>query len=327
MAAPVVTENWSDREYVPGQSARRGWVVTGAKDELEAAAAVGSDAYPGAGFILEGTLTADPPIITRQHGPVSFHVVTNYHKPVGDLTTDIKIAYAWEQGNSSESSGVDAGGYPILNTAGWPLASNPQMDVPLHFLVATRVESNFDAQLSVAYRGCINSDKVKIPRVGWVEPGQMRFLSYAPTHDWSFATTKFRNQYRFELNGGDHRLPAIGLFDGFYTRIQNTGYQGWYGQKKTVKGPDGKDKEIVVKQTGRFCNAQGEAVTEPVPLDRSGKPINPEVKVLSSGRKVEEPVEFHRTNPEYIEETPGMVFLRYPRGKMRPFRALGVFRS
>src|SRR5690349_15654874 len=132
---PDVTENWSDRRFVPGQFAQRGWIVTGVSNESEAITAVGSNAGVGGSFILDGRLLAQPADVTREGGPLAFHVVVQYRPREGDLAPAIDnlIEFEWEEGSSSEPSDVDAEGRAIVNAAGFPFSGNGfTLDKPLH---------------------------------------------------------------------------------------------------------------------------------------------------------------------------------------------------
>lgn len=323
-----VSENWSDREFQPGEFAQRGWLVTGVANEREAIIAVGAEAQKGASFLLDGSLIADAPRCVREKGPLAFHVVTQYRAneisggggptPGGDTATQ----FEYEEGGQSVGTDVDGDNVPILNAAGFPFASKVQDDQPLNFIVATRFENSYDLALSLAYKGAINSDRVRILGY-WVDPGQARLLSYRPTHPWNESTRSFRNAYRFEVTRGRMRIQGRQEWDGFYHRILNSGYMGWYEDRSET---DASGEPVSTLKPGRFCNGDGEPLSEPTLLDKKGKPLSDEVYILVGNNQIGDPAEFQTMPDKYVEDAGDAIFLKYPKAPRLPFRALGIFR-
>jgi len=325
--AGVVYERWSDREWLPGQSAQRAWNVDRVDSESEAIALLADEVDENATFPQDSRLYAGVPRVTME-GPRAYKVVCPYSatQQSGGPNTDPidrNPRFRWSRGETVDPSDVDAYDNPIFNAAGDPVTPSPGLPGYYRILTVTRYESTYDLALAEAYEGTWNTDSVYIPKTpGPVAPGRILCVSYEPTTDYDLKASYVQVQYVFWLRRGvrqDNFTATDKVWDAWKFRLLNAGLNGWY---QFSAGPPAVYKKT--RLTRANSDGRYEPVTDPVPLDASGKPVPSDVKVGNAGSA---PV----ANPTLLDskliETGSLstTFLKYYKYKGAAFRGLNLF--
>jgi len=240
--------------------------------------------------------------------------VGQLHGPWGIATDDHGNVYV-----------ADTGAHRIVkfNAAGDPVTPSPGLPGYYRILTVTRYESTYDLALAEAYEGTWNTDSVYIPKTpGPVAPGRILCVSYEPTTDYDLKASYVQVQYVFWLRRGvrqDNFTATDKVWDAWKFRLLNAGLNGWY---QFSAGPPAVYKKT--RLTRANSDGRYEPVTDPVPLDASGKPVPSDVKVGNAGSA---PV----ANPTLLDskliETGSLstTFLKYYKYKGAAFRGLNLF--
>ena len=320
----LVTENWSEWEWVGGVGGRRGFVVTGVRDAAEALADLLDQMGVARGVThdLDNSIAAEQPVVATPSSPKRFDIQVSY-VPVGRLNIGggggdlAEIWWGWSSAPREESTDVDAKDRPIVNAAGQPFQSDFTRPYNGRILTARRLEANYRSGVAEDFENSVNMNQVSVARVGTFAPGRLKLLSYEPQEEYlSTGTDPVMCRYSFEVRAGFVQ-DSDDYWDGFKFRIRNEGFMGWYQ-------PDGDgDPEL-----GDFVTASGERMSEPVLLDKDGLPLDPTIKVMSTKGATNDPIAWPDgpLDDDLIEESAsGVVFLKYYRCKVLNFGPLGLF--
>lgn len=327
----LVTEKWSEYQFVRGKGGKRGFLHTGVANALEAEADLANQmgvAF-GASHDLDASIGAEQPVIGTPRGPNIYESTVNY-VPKGRLVPGgggddplaRPIRWLWRSAPRTESMDIDAQDRPIVNAAGQPFQSDFPRTFNGRILIARRWEVNYRSGVAEDFENTVNLSQITIPRVGTFAKGRLSLLSYEPEEEYTSASTDpVPCIYTFEVRAG-LKQDTDEIWDGFKFRIRNEGFMGWY-QPTDEEGEADGDPVL-----GDFVTAEGEPVSEPVLLDAAGMPIDETIKVMSTRGATEDPVEWPDgpLDQNIIEETDsGVVFLKYRRCKVINYAPLGLF--
>jgi hypothetical protein len=294
----VVTEDWSKRTFVAGESAQRTFLVTGALDEIEAAAAV--PVLSGSSHPLDVMLLAGEPEV-RTMAPGTYEVAVAYQSNELDggssSAVDTAMRFQWDFGEVSEEVEIDADGNPIVNSAGDPLEPPLVRSLAVVYLTVTRWEHTYEVEKALAYIDHQNSDVITVQGQGVLQPGRMRCVSYRPQQSLKKDTKNFPVEYRFELRA-----------NGFDWRVIDAGYNGWHDSSGV--------------KPGKIKTPAGKDAGSPVRLDGQGKPMESAFKVEGSTAVVAPRV---FVPGALLERTQHATFIRFRRLPWAPFSGLNIF--
>lgn len=295
--AAYVTEDWSQRQYRPGESARQVFYVSDATDAQQAINLVGI--AKGNGFYLDNRLKAGSPDATSPKSPTQFYVSIDF-APLDDgaSESDIDKPPRWRLIPQKSQIPVDRDrfGNPITNSARDPFDQAPSRDYTDLIYEYRRYESSLNIAVAIAYQDVVNSDTVTLPGVGGsIAPGQGKLEIYAQEEDSTRDSEAVLVLYRIAIRR-----------DGWKTRILDQGYK------------------IAVNVSGitsvQAYDAKGDPVSSPIRLNGRGAAIDPQFvpKEGNALSYVGPP-----TGAE-LEETADAAFLRYELYEPLPFAALSL---
>src|SRR5438132_103242 len=131
MSAPIVTERWSQRQYVPNTSAVRAFDVSGVTNETDAVNALITQAQVGvnASFPLEPVLhVASNGLNITTVTPTMYLIVASYARGIATGNSDPiqePPVYQWAPSSGTAPINTDIDGNAILNSAGDLFSPSP----------------------------------------------------------------------------------------------------------------------------------------------------------------------------------------------------------
>lgn len=266
-------ENWSNRQLQRGKSATIFFDVINADDESEVEPTLPAYAQRLGQHPIDPNLFCEMPDILQVSPKGMYHVTCKYSPtPDTDFGIGEPILYSVEFGSKSVPIVADVYGNLITNSVSLPF-EGVQREEDTVFLVAKRWESIWNIRTYLAYRGSYNSDSFVWPLMGRIDPGQARFVSYAPLQEWAFNHNKIQVAYKIEIAPGEFQDTDIGpddteitVWDAFKLRLLDRSEQGTWNDSGTIK-------------RGAFFEQGSKSPAGTVLLDGFGKPVNPIVKV------------------------------------------------
>jgi hypothetical protein len=302
---PKATERWSDRQFVPFESAQRAWDVVECEHEGDVYNAVQNE------FNVERQISTHPLDFRMRAGNPTITAVApggrmwKYVMPYGfggggvSGALDLPPLLEWHQGNESAPAVSDFYGNALVNAAG-EVTDEPPDIIPTGHLTIRRWESSHDLSRDFQYADSINEDGFSLFGRWQIEPGQCYCHGINPAEAYKIGTSPQIILYRLELRGGKVK-DGDGLWDGFKSRTLNAGRRGWYGDPP---------------RPGYFT-IDGQLVSEPVLLDGTGMPWD--VNVKCGGKQ---PVGNPTPLPTNVYLEPGagnVLYIKRQRKKLRPF--------
>jgi hypothetical protein len=301
----IVTEKWSERSYVPGQSAKQAFLVSGAGDML--AAAGSCPVAENATFSLDNRLRAGPPEIVSPDSPDTFICTFNFASPqsgggsggssggTGSLT--LPPTYHPQISLSTEDIDRDAEGNAILASARESFAKPVKKRFPSIRYIYRRFESTFDGPRAIAYTGSVNIDRFFMPGFGFVDAGQAFCEGITVVQAYNRDAQAIEVQYAFELRS-----------DGFKARVLDEGTKGWYYDSTTGAALN-----------GQFTDFGGTLISSPIRLDGYGGPYDDNVYKVNAQDPSSLP-----SPPQgaEVELTDSAAFLKYKLYRELPFSGL-----
>jgi hypothetical protein len=294
--AVLITWKVSESRFVFGESAYRVYEVTGVDNELAALSAC--QYQQGTSHPSDSRIIARIPEVTTLAGKTLYRVAVTWYRPKALSSTPTNLGTRlrprWTTGNASEQVDIDAFGYPIVNSAGDRCEPSPTLTITTLHLKIFQWESTFDPIKAMTYQNYVNDNAFvikdeKLRNVGTVEPGQVLCESISEAQ-YDEKNDLVLVEYSFELRK-----------EGFDYRILDAGYNGWW-------------QDGAVRSSGKFCNSKGELHSGAVRLDGTGKPMEKEMKVRSTGAKAETPMSWLFAGSDIVlwpRKKDGAFFLRY----------------
>ena len=242
------------------------------------------DNYPDNEWVYVSNVNVQP-----GNGPTHFKAIITYVSTPDPLNEVADIT--WTFANSNEPVDRDIYGRPLVNSAGEsfdPPMTKDFNDLILH--IETN-EATFDPLLAYEFKGAVNGDMF----FGF-GPGRAKCIQYSGVKTRAAALTYWRVTREFQFR----RQTAVqGASDvGWKRRILDEGFR----ELKEIEG-EMKLANITDDETGM-------AVSQPVPLDGTGK------KLALSDTPLSDKIT--------VENTGDAVFLHYDMYEQKPFSQLGL---
>jgi hypothetical protein len=319
------TEKWSERSLVrsiDGWQASRTWQVVGAVDESQA-----MDAQPLNGNDPIARLNESHPqngalkvrsVSVRRAGHGVYEVGATYGTPpIGSDTWTTQDKVLTQAPRATIRPGLmalptdrDLRGRPIVNAAGDALNPPQMRNVRVKYLTVTRYEPYWDYLRLAEFEQAWNTVDLRSGNVIF-PAGDVLCESIHPAEEIELtertgSTANLKMQYNFviftdftvDASGNRRRIPFP-----WATYLQNLGHRGWYSDPDSGKSQLG----------DLYYKANGRQITDDVPLDRQGRPINESYKVSPDGDTFYTPV----ANPNDLNLAvadlgqSGVVYLRF----------------
>lgn len=287
-----ITERWSDSGYKRGESARRGFDITGATSFEDARTALAAPPWSitkDSEYVDDARLKADEPDIGPL-GPRAYRAAVNYiRRQPGDDPNDpldrrtrIRVQFA----ETSEIFDRDADNVPVLNSAQSPWETDETIDVAELWVTYIRNVSSYSVTNALEFMNRTNNATFNFPNVGTVTEGQALCKGIHVIDEFTNENSYVTTETRFKLRK-----------DGWRTRKLDAGYEGWYSEAGVQRG------NITIAPHGT-----SDTPARAVLLDGTGRPLNINTfKVMGKF-----PVSPTRQLPaDYLETTADGVFLKF----------------
>jgi hypothetical protein len=219
------------------------------------------------------------------------------------------IALLWRIGNTTVPIDRDVEKNPIVNSAGDPFTTPPNIQFQTLFVEARRNERTFNPQIAVNFANAVNQDRFVIDGRTYASKGQAKVVSIAPDSEYQPRKAKFVSVvYIFELRA-----------DGFKLRLMDQGTRAWaYKSGEVDEAPY------------HILDKNDSPVTTDVPLNGRGIPKAGTYRYLATegvdhiARKIELTPKARPAGPSgaEIESNDNATFLKYQVYKEMSFAGL-----
>ena len=313
MSTAVVTEKWSgrtkSRANYNADAAQKVFQVVGATDDDDAMDNVASTAagYPGVKVGSQfgsGSFLYCSKVQARQIA-IGFHEVTadfsigNYIPPEDPLKLPWK--YDFKTVTIEPKIDRDIAGNPILNSGRDPYTEGTKRISYMTLRVSCN-EAFYNYALYKQYFNLCNSDTIQMVQpngqYSTFGPGSVFCVSIEPASTFTQKDTFVPIVKSFEI--WDPAVLAIA--DPFQLRFLDTGSNGFYSVSGTPT-------------SGILCKADGTPVSQDVPLNGQGLPIDTTLKIYQRGASPATAVAFGSAPTGATIENPaaGAYYLKYKR--------------
>jgi hypothetical protein len=257
-----ITERWTGKAWnltEQGLDAVREFDVSGAateKDALQALIDSGKADF-NAEHPYQPALKCRSITLGEALGPSFFRFRAAYGQPpmglyvlkntVDALTAPVRVT--WRRAVKSVAIDRDLDDIPIVNSAGDPFPIQ-QIEVTSRLLTLKRFEPFFDIAKAEAFENTVNSNVINLGPIR-IGQGQGRIVSIEPTSEYPVDAPYLEMAYDFEIDTSDD--------DPFQLYLIDQGHRGWRSNSGGAR-------------TGNLVDADGNAVSDDVLLDGTGKP-------------------------------------------------------
>lgn len=186
-----------------------------------------------------------------------------------------KPLITWGNGTIPVPTDTDAFGYPYVNSAGCAFNPLPVQYLKVKYLSIVVQKPGYTMAEYEKYEDSVNEDEVIIGGDKML-PGEVRCTTIQPVEGYTQGATSINVGFNFEILRVRQVLTAgttplrIQYPWNIFGRFKDQGSEGW----ATIDG---------AKKQGVFCYAStGSRVETDKPLNGSGRPIDPSIKVKAN---------------------------------------------
>lgn len=264
--ATAIDRMWSSAalryEYLKWTDSIR-WNVSGVADAATALSTILAE-YPIDSLHPElgANATVKNMAVVQAKSPNEFVVQVNYETPSRTPWNPTGIVYlSFQITTRQEPTDRDANNNTIVNSAGDPFDPAVQKEVSTVIITILKWQTSYSANTALTFVNCANSVAMTVTGVGAVGVNCMRCLNYGPIDKIATVATRFQCAYQFEYDP-----------NGFYHRILDKGYRGWYIRTGET-----------TKRIGHIMDMNRQPVASPVLLN-NGMPVMAEAYVADDGK-------------------------------------------
>lgn len=239
ITGPQATERFTDRrqiQHISGNwTIQRGFDVINYLSDDDACNAFGiprlGDTHPLNPDLTCVDVSASDDKLSLCKVTARYEVSPKTNNPTNTLIRLPVITWKWIK--NSEPFDIDWNGNPTVNSAACAFRSNLNRNYSYRQLTITRYEPYYDSEQADYFTDTVNNSSITFQGQTF-DPGQVYFVSYAPTQPYQVGETYVEVAYVFEIRTPQIRsgvlLTPLQIRHPFQARVLDQGLQGLFAK-------------------------------------------------------------------------------------------------